>query len=109
MRKLILTAAFVAAMFSAKAQNVTAKCGCDTEKKVWTYSRTDSTEMLQSLSEKRFFLLDWKNERVLTEEGEYPIRYQTSAETPSVTVWFGGSRLVLFYDAKSRYVGHQWH
>jgi hypothetical protein len=111
MRKLILSAALIAAMFSAKAQTVTTKCGCQTDTaklEKWIYSRTDSTELFQSPEWNTWVEFDWKNNQVRVRGGQtYPMRqYETSAEEPKVTVWYGTAKFTVLYDKRSRYAGH---
>lgn len=107
MFKLTIIAALVAASFSsAQAQIVTSKCGCTIQK--WIYSRTDTTETLENPDANTWVELDWKNGVAHIKGGDtYPLKGQASAFEPKTTAWYGGQTLTIYYDERSRYIGHE--
>ena len=120
MKKFILSAAFLAAMFSAKAQTASVntptyigvKCPtCPTNTTTpllkWDYAKERLTETLTNPDLRGSISIDWAKETITADGTTYKFtRYQISAYEPKVTIEYEGTVLTIYYNAQSQYVGH---
>lgn len=117
MKKVIITAALLTALFSTASsqqliQNETyvgVKHPVFLDSlKHWHYDRTGFVETLTSKEVNTWIRIDWTEKKVTVTDGtEYTFEFTTNERNQSQTYWYGGQKLIVFFNSKAEYIGHR--
>ena len=114
MKFIFLTALIFSAMTATKAQTVkvkvTSKCGCDTLiHHVYNYrterTNTSVTDILTSKEVNDWIVIDFLNEKVITQLGSHKAKTYSLASRNATVVEFAGRKLTMFFDR----TGYKYH